>query len=121
MLIHARITPDLEGDEPRRGEARIGVGADVSLRKFGSTAVDARLLNISHRGFMAESDAEIPAGDRVWLTIAGLSRINAFVVWSKGSRFGGEFAEPIDPLQVIEAAGGRVTAKPKRDYNQTGS
>lgn len=116
MLIHARITPDLGGDEPRRSEARIGVGADVSVRKFGSTAVDARLLNISHRGFMAESDAEIPAGNRVWLTVAGLSRINALVVWSKGCRFGGEFAEPIDPLQILDAAG----VKQKRE-NQTGS
>jgi hypothetical protein len=111
MLINASITPELDGAEPRRSELRIGTGADVSLRKFGSTAVEARLLNISSRGFKAESDAEIPVGNRVWLTVGGLPRINALVVWAKGCRFGGEFAEPVDPLQLLEAAGGRGGGK----------
>jgi hypothetical protein len=105
MMIHAQIAPDLSGDEPRRRVERVETAADMSLRKLGSTSVDARLINISSHGFMAETDLPMEAGSRVWLTLPRLQRINALVVWSKGCRFGGEFASPIDPLVVLEAVG----------------
>jgi hypothetical protein len=103
-LIHARIALETE-IEPRRREPRIGVSAEVPLRQFGQTSVDARLVNLSSHGFMAATHALIAPGSRIWLTLPGLNRVNALVLWSKSGRIGGEFAEPIDPLLVFQALG----------------
>ncbi len=103
-MIHAQITIDKE-IEPRRREPRTPVVAEIPLRQLGQTAVDARLVNISSRGFMAETKAVIDSGSRIWLTLPGPGRVNALVVWARNGRIGGEFAEPIDPLSVFEALG----------------
>jgi hypothetical protein len=47
----------------------------------------------------------IVKGSRVWLTLPGAGRVNALVIWARNGRIGGEFAETIDPLAVIHAAG----------------
>ena len=104
-MIHAKIALDNEV-EPRRREPRVEISAEIPLRELGQTAVDARLLNISSRGFMAETKALIAAGARIWLTLPGAGRINALVVWARNGRIGGEFAEPVDPLIVFQALGG---------------
>jgi len=103
-MIQATIAPDLDHD-PRRREPRLDMAADIPLRELGATAVDARLINLSSHGFMADTLAEIAAGSRVWLTLPGAGRVNALVVWAHDGRLGGEFAEPIDPLIVLEAVG----------------
>jgi hypothetical protein len=105
MMIHATITPALDGEEPRRRSPRIEASTDVSMRPLGTTAVDARLINISSFGFMAETGADIAPGSRVWLKLPGHSQVNALIVWAKGGRLGGEFAAPIDPLLVLQAIG----------------
>lgn len=103
-MIHAKFAHDPDA-EIRRRETRVEIEAAVPLRELGHPAVDAKLLNISSHGFMAETDALIEPGSRVWLTLPGLSRANARVVWSRNGRIGGEFAEPIDPLEVFQAIG----------------
>jgi hypothetical protein len=103
-VINAKIAQDRDADVRRR-ELRVEVDAPVPLRKLGHPAVDARLLNISSHGFAAETDALIEPGSRVWLTLPGLTRANALVVWARSGRIGGEFAEPIDPLEVFQAIG----------------
>lgn len=104
LMMHARIAPDLDS-EHRRREPRLEVCAEVPLRELGASAADARLLNISSHGFMAETREPISAGARVWLTLPGSTRVNALIVWADGDRIGGEFAEAIDPLQVFQALG----------------
>lgn len=103
-MINAKILAEMEV-EPRRCEPRLTLVTDVPLRELGQAAVDARLINLSSRGFMAETDALIDTGSRVWLTLPGLSRVNALVLWARNGRIGGEFATPIDPLEVLQAAG----------------
>ena len=103
-MIHAQITIDTT-TEPRRTERRTPVVAEIPLRQLGQTAVDARLVNISSRGFMAETKALIEAGSRIWLTLPGPGRVNALVIWARNGRIGGEFAQPIDPLSVFQALG----------------
>ncbi len=103
-VIHAQITIDTT-TEPRRSEPRVEVEADIPLRQLGQTSVDARLINISSRGFMVETNGLIMPGSRIWLTLPGSGRVNALVIWSRGGRIGGEFAQPIDPLSVLEAIG----------------
>jgi hypothetical protein len=103
-MLHSKIVLDAEV-EPRRREPRTWIAAEISLRQLGQTAVEARLINISSRGFMVETEALIVKGSRVWLTLPGAGRVNALVIWARDGRIGGEFAETIDPLAVIHAAG----------------
>jgi len=105
MVIQAQIVPDLEGGEPRRRAARVETESEISMRKLGCTAVDARLINISSHGFMVETDAYIEQGARVWLSLPGLPRMNALIIWARGSKVGGEFSAPIDPLDVLQVIG----------------
>ena len=104
LMLHQKIAAD-QGVEPRRRELRVGISAGISLRQLGHTAVEARLVNISSHGFMADSEARIAAGSRVWLTLPGCGRVNALVIWARNGRLGGEFADPVDPLQIFQAAG----------------
>jgi hypothetical protein len=103
-MLHSKILMETEV-EPRRREPRTGISAEISLRQLGQTAVEARLINISSRGFMVETEALIEKGSRVWLTLPGAGRVNALVIWSRNGRIGGEFAGLIDPLAVLFAAG----------------
>jgi hypothetical protein len=103
-MLHSKIVFDAEV-EPRRREPRSWISAEISLRQLGQTAVEARLINISSRGFMVETEALIMKGSRAWLTLPGAGRVNALVIWSRDGRIGGEFADAIDPLAVIHAAG----------------
>jgi hypothetical protein len=65
------------------------------MRELGETGVEARIINISETGFMAESDGSFGVGSRVWLMLPGRERANAVVKWTAGDKLGAEFAEPI--------------------------
>jgi len=65
------------------------------MRELGNTGIDARLLNISETGFMAESEGSFEVGSRVWLMLPGRERANAVVKWTAGDKLGAEFAEAI--------------------------
>ncbi len=103
-MINAKIAADKKA-EPRRREPRLEIEAEVPLRELGREAVDARLINLSSHGFMAETEALIEPGARVWLKLPGVARANALVLWTRSGRIGGEFASPIDPLKVFQALG----------------
>ena len=96
--------------EPRRRETRLAVSAEVALRAFGAAGVEARLLNLSSHGFMAETAAEMAVGARVWLTLPDGSRASALVIWVRDGRLGGKFAEPIDPLVMFQALGRKASS-----------
>ncbi len=66
--------------------------ASASLAAEG---FEARVLNISETGFMAEADGDFEVGTRIWLILPGRERANALVRWIAGKRIGAEFAEPI--------------------------
>lgn len=93
-MIKARL---VEAPDPtdRRRAARQPVELDVTMRELGATGVDARVLNISEQGFMAESEGRFEVGSRVWLILPGRERANAVVKWTAGDKIGAEFAEPI--------------------------
>jgi len=93
-MIKARIgeTPD---SAERRRASRVPVELDARVRELGSEGVEARVLNISESGFMAETDGNFDVGSRVWLMLPGRERANAVVKWTAGDKLGAEFAEPI--------------------------
>ena len=94
MSIKARIS---EAGDPsdRRRSTRLSVEIGAKVRELGNEGCEARLINISETGFMAESDGEFEVGTRIWLMLPGRERANALVRWVAGDKIGAEFAEPI--------------------------
>lgn len=93
-MIKARIA-DAPDPSDRRRQARHPVELDAKMRELGANGVEARILNISVRGFMAESEGRFEVGARVWLMLPGRDRANAVVRWTAGDKLGAEFSEPI--------------------------
>jgi hypothetical protein len=93
-MIKARIA---EAPDPsdRRSVPRLPVELEVKMRELGANGVEALVLNISERGFMAESDGHFEVGSRIWLILSGRERASAVVKWTAGNKLGAEFAEPI--------------------------
>ena len=96
-MIKARIA-DNPDPADRRRSPRLPIELDVKMRELGANGVEARVLNISESGFMAESEAHFDVGSRIWLILPGRERANAVVKWTAGDKLGGEFAEPISLL-----------------------
>ena len=92
-MIKARIAEDDPSD--RRQGPRYPVDVEGKVRELGSEGSEARILNISEKGFMADSAGEFEVGSRVWLILPGRDRASAIVRWTAGTRLGAEFAEPI--------------------------
>jgi len=93
-MIKARIG-DAESGSDRRRLSRLDVEIDARVRELGDTGADARIINISERGFMAESEGRFEVGSRVWLMLPGRDRANAVVKWTAGDKLGCEFSEPV--------------------------
>jgi|SRR6476469_648358 hypothetical protein len=100
VSIKARIA-EMEGDERRRWP-RVRVELDAKMRELGASGVEAKVLNISESGFMAESEGCFEVGSRVWLMLPGHERRNAVVKWIAGDKLGAEFEEPV-PLETLSA------------------
>ncbi|WP_294072363.1 PilZ domain-containing protein [Sphingomonas sp.] len=93
-MIRARIA-EIDDHDERRRFVRRRVELEAKMRELGASGVEARVLNISESGFMAEAEAQFEVGARVWLMLPGRERANAVVKWVAGDRIGAEFAEPI--------------------------
>lgn len=94
VTIKARIE-DARSEEDRRASARFTVDLDARVRELGDEGADAKVLNISEKGFMAETQTEFEVGSRIWLILPGRDRANAVVRWIAGNKIGAEFAEPV--------------------------
>ena len=93
VTIRARIAED-ESDERRQVE-RKPVELEARMRELGASGVEAKVLNISERGFMAVADGRFEVGSRFWLMLPGRDRANAIVKWTVGDKIGAEFSEPV--------------------------
>src|SRR5436309_15220350 len=94
VTIRARIAEDKTTDE-RRGAPRLPVELEAKMRELGASGVEAKVVNISERGFMAIAEGRFEVGSRVWLILPGRERANAVVKWTAGDKLGAEFSEPI--------------------------
>jgi hypothetical protein len=92
--MKARIV-QIQDPNERRRSPRLPVEVEATVRELGTNGVEARVLNISETGFMAESDGRFEVGSRVWLMLPGRERANAIIRWTAGDRLGAEFSEPI--------------------------
>ena len=93
-MIKARIA-DASDPSDRRRSPRVPIELEVKMRELGANGVEARVLNISEHGFMAESDGHFDVGSRIWLILPGRDRASAVVKWTAGDKLGAEFAERI--------------------------
>jgi hypothetical protein len=93
-MIKARIA-DAPDPSDRRRLPRLPVELEVKMRELGAGGVEARVLNISESGFMAQTDAHFEVGSRIWLILPGRDRANAVVRWTAGDKLGAEFSEPV--------------------------
>jgi hypothetical protein len=98
VSIKARIAED-RSDERRRAP-RMPVEIEAKMRELGASGIEAKVVNISERGFMAETDGRFEVGSRVWLMLPGRERANAVIKWTAGDKIGAEFAEPV-PLEQL--------------------
>ena len=101
-MIKARIA-NAEDPTDRRRSTRHPVEMDARVRELGSEGSEARVVNISDTGFMAESTGDFDVGSRVWLILPGRDRASAIVRWTAGNRLGAEFSEPVS-LDGFDAA-----------------
>lgn len=93
-MIRARISEVAEGADRRRAD-RLPVAIDARVRALGEEGSEARIVNISETGFMAQVSDIYEVGSRVWLMLPGRERSNAVVRWIAGDKIGAEFAEPV--------------------------
>ena len=100
VTIKARIGEDRDDD--RRRASRLPVELEAKMRELGAGGVEAKVLNISERGFMAIADGHFEVGSRVWLMLPGRDRTNAVVKWTAGDKIGAEFAQPLS-LEELDA------------------
>src|SRR5690242_3647240 len=101
VTIKARIAEDIT---ERRRDSRVPVELEAKMRELGASGIEAKVLNISERGFMAESQGHFEIGSRVWLMLPGRERANAVVKWTAGDKLGAEFAEPISTEGLAKAS-----------------
>ena len=101
VTIKARIS-DANDPSDRRRSSRFAVEIGARVRELGDEGCEAKLVNISETGFMAETTGHFEVGTRIWLILPGRERANALVRWIAGNRIGAEFAEPIS-LEGLEA------------------
>lgn len=100
-MIKARIE-EARDPRDRRASTRVAVDLGGRVRELGTEGFEAKVLNISETGFMAEAQGEFEVGTRIWLILPGRERANALVRWIAGTRIGAEFAEPFS-LEGLEA------------------
>lgn len=101
VTIKARIAGAADPSDRRR-TSRFAVEIGARVRELGNEGCEARVVNLSETGFMAETDGEFEVGTRVWLILPGRDRANAIVKWTAGTKIGAEFSEPIS-LDGLEA------------------
>ena len=99
VTIKARISED-QSDERRRIPRR-PIEIEGTMRELGANGVEAKVLNISERGFMAVSEAQFEVGARVWLMLSGRERANAVIKWTAGDKLGAEFAAPVSVQDLV--------------------
>ena len=100
-MIKARIAEATDHTDRRRA-SRHTVEVEAKVRELGTSGVEARVINLSSTGFMAEAAGDFEVGARVWLILPGRERANAVVKWVAAGKIGAEFTEPF-PVEEFRA------------------
>ena len=95
-----------------RGADRIGLSAEVGLRRAGVHSFRVHVFDASRQGCKVEF-VECPAvGERVWVKFEGLASVEAWVRWIDGHVGGVQFEHPLHEA-VFERLRGSGTSAPQ--------
>ncbi len=84
----------LQGRERALRATRIDVRYDAWVR-FGCTAVQAMILNVSSKGFRLHAAEELEEGMEVLIEVEKLEPVRGQIRWTCGLESGGVFLEAI--------------------------
>lgn len=80
-----------------RKSVRIGLSAEVALRRSGHGSFRVKIVDISPQGCKAEFVERPKLDELVWIKFDGLQSLEAMVCWTRGFEVGLEFERPIHP------------------------
>lgn len=92
-----------------RKSARVGLEAEVSLRRSGHTNYRANVHDVSQEGCKVEFVERPLLDEIVWVKFEGLEALEAMVCWIDGFAVGLEFQRPVHPA-VFEVLLQRLAA-----------
>ncbi len=81
---------------PRKG-ARVGLAAEVFLRRSGQNNYRVNVRDVSEYGCKVEFVERPTLDETVWVRFEGLEALEALVCWIDGSAAGLEFQRPMHP------------------------
>ncbi|WP_309662886.1 PilZ domain-containing protein [Sphingomonas sp.] len=94
-----------------RKSARVGLEAEVSLRRSGHNNYRANVHDVSQEGCKVDFVERPRLDEIVWVKFEGLEALEAIVCWVDGFAAGLEFQRPVHPavfdvlLKRLAAAG----------------
>ena len=80
-----------------RKSARVGLSAEVILRRTGHGSYRVKIFDVSLHGCKAEFVERPELDERVWVKFDDLQSLEAMVCWIRGFEVGLEFERPIHP------------------------
>jgi hypothetical protein len=86
----------MSNQDPRKS-VRIGLSAEIKLRRAGHQRYCVKILDVSQHGCKAEFVERPRLDELVWVKFEGLDALKAFVCWVRGFEVGLEFENPIHP------------------------
>ena len=105
--------PSADGSKPTatpRKSPRVGLAAEVSLRRSGQKTYRANVHDVSQDGCKVEFVERPMLDELVWVKFEGLEALEAMVCWVEGFSVGLEFQRPVHPA-VFEVLLQRLAAK----------
>jgi hypothetical protein len=92
--------PPAAGGTPNptpRKSSRVGLDAEVLLRRAGHNNYRANVHDVSQEGCKVEFVERPTLDEIVWVKFEGLEAIEAMVCWVEGFAAGLEFQRPVHP------------------------
>lgn len=100
LPLPARLTTDAQTSD-NRGAIRRSLSLEV--RASPTDASSALIRNLSERGLLIETEADLAIGDTIEVDLPEAGASDARIVWCEGSFFGCEFLAPV-PRAAVSAA-----------------
>ncbi|CAN5277323.1 hypothetical protein BH09PSE3_BH09PSE3_07260 [soil metagenome] len=85
---------------------RYPLSISATLRPSGATGFKVVVTDLSLGGFAVQAITNIHSGTLCWLTLPGLSGLQAEVIWNDGNAVGCAFATLLNPA-VLQSIVGR--------------
>jgi hypothetical protein len=86
-------------DQPTtpRKSARVGLNAEVTLRRAGRSNYRTRVFDASPEGCKLEFIERPDLSETLWIRFEGMELVEAHVRWTEGFITGVEFQKPLHP------------------------